>query len=99
MSGPGAEATEPQLKALLAEAGIAVPKGRIAASAEDAAAAVTEVGGTAVLKAVVPGLLHKTEAGEWRSASPPTPRPRPTGGSPPSAARSSSRNSSAKASS
>ncbi|WP_256962188.1 acetate--CoA ligase family protein [Streptomyces sp. NRRL B-24572] len=61
--GPGADATEPQLKALLAEAGIAVPKGRIAASAEDAAAAVTEVGGTAVLKAVVPGLLHKTEAG------------------------------------
>ncbi|WP_338493198.1 acetate--CoA ligase family protein [Streptomyces sp. SJL17-4] len=61
--GPGAEATEPELKRLLAEAGIAVPKGRIAVNAEDAVRAVTEVGGTAVLKAVVPGLLHKTEAG------------------------------------
>ncbi|MFF9069982.1 acetate--CoA ligase family protein [Streptomyces sp. NPDC014891] len=61
--GPGAEATEPELKRLLAEAGITVPKGRIAEDAEDAARAVAEVGGTAVLKAVVPGLLHKTEAG------------------------------------
>ncbi|WP_406334196.1 acetate--CoA ligase family protein [Streptomyces zaomyceticus] len=61
--GPGAGATEPELKRLLAEAGIAVPKGRIAEDAEDAARAVTEAGGTAVLKAVVPGLLHKTEAG------------------------------------
>lgn len=61
--GPGAGATEPELKRLLAEAGIAVPKGRIAEDAEDAARAVMEAGGTAVLKAVVPGLLHKTEAG------------------------------------
>ncbi len=63
VSGPAAGVTEPELKSLLADAGIAVPKGRIAKDAADAAAAVTEVGGTAVLKAVVPGLLHKTEAG------------------------------------
>jgi acyl-CoA synthetase (NDP forming) len=35
----------------------------VAASPEDAVAAVEECGGRAVLKAVVPGLLHKSEAG------------------------------------
>ncbi|MDT0487578.1 MULTISPECIES: acetate--CoA ligase family protein [Streptomyces] len=56
-------ATEPELKALLAEAGITVPRGRIVDSEDDAARAVQEVEGRAVFKAVVPGLLHKTEAG------------------------------------
>ncbi|WP_327173943.1 acetate--CoA ligase family protein [Streptomyces sp. NBC_01335] len=58
--------TEPELKALLAGAGIAVPRGRTATDDEDAVRAVREVGGRAVLKAVVPGLLHKTEAGGVR---------------------------------
>ncbi len=58
---PGASETE--LKALLAGAGFPVPAGRLARDRDDAVAAVTEVGGRAVLKAVVPGLLHKTEAG------------------------------------
>jgi acyl-CoA synthetase (NDP forming) len=54
---------EPGLKAWLREAGVAVPPGRLVSDATDAAAAVREVGGRAVVKAVVPGLLHKTEAG------------------------------------
>jgi acyl-CoA synthetase (NDP forming) len=54
---------EPGLKAWLREAGVSVPRGRLVTSAADAAAAVREVGGRAVVKAVVPGLLHKTEAG------------------------------------
>ena len=51
------------MKDLLAAAGIPVPGGRIARSAQDAVDAVAEVGGLAVLKAVVPGLLHKSDAG------------------------------------
>lgn len=54
---------EPALKALLASAGIPVPRGRLVTGDGDAVAAVREVGGRAVVKAVVPGLLHKSEAG------------------------------------
>jgi acyl-CoA synthetase (NDP forming) len=60
---PSAGAGEQEMKGLLAAAGIPVPGGRIAHSAPDAVDAVTEVGGLAVLKAVVPGLLHKSDAG------------------------------------
>ncbi|MFD5467793.1 acetate--CoA ligase family protein [Kitasatospora sp. NPDC127059] len=60
---PAEGASEPQLKQLLAQAGIAVPRGRTVTTAEDAVEAVREVGGRAVAKAVVPGLLHKSEAG------------------------------------
>lgn len=60
---PGPDASEVELKALLAAAGLPTPRGRLATDAADAAAAVTEVGGQAVLKAVVADLLHKTEAG------------------------------------
>ena len=60
---PPAGATEQEVKELLAAAGIPVPGGRVATSAEDAREAVAEVGGRAVLKAVVPGLLHKSDAG------------------------------------
>lgn len=63
VSSPRPGASEQELKALLGAAGIAVPGGRLATSAQDAAVAVSEVGGRAVLKAVVPGLLHKSEAG------------------------------------
>lgn len=55
--------SEPAVKAALAAAGVPVPVGRLASSAADAEQAVAEVGGSAVLKAVVPGLVHKTEAG------------------------------------
>ena len=51
------------MKELLSEAGLRVPAGRIATSAQDAVDAVGEVGGHAVFKAVVPGLLHKSDAG------------------------------------
>lgn len=54
---------EVELKALLAGAGLPTPRGRLVTGSADAADAVVEVGGRAVLKAVVPGLLHKTEAG------------------------------------
>lgn len=54
---------EPGLKGWLRQAGVAVPPGRIAVDPTDAAEAVREVGGLGVVKAVVPGLLHKTEAG------------------------------------
>lgn len=60
---PRAGAGEQEMKALLSAAGLPVPAGRVAASAADAAAAVGDVGGRAVFKAVVPGLLHKSDAG------------------------------------
>jgi acyl-CoA synthetase (NDP forming) len=60
---PPAGADERTLKELLARAGLPVPAGRLATSAADARDAVAEVGGRAVLKAVVPGLVHKSEAG------------------------------------
>ena len=60
---PPAGADEVELKRLLAGAGLPVPRGRLVSGPLDAADAVAEVGGQAVLKAVVPGLLHKTEAG------------------------------------
>ena len=61
--GPRAGAEEQELKALLADAGLPVPTGRLVTDARSAAAAVDDVGGLAVMKAVVPGLTHKTEAG------------------------------------
>lgn len=60
--GPASSA-EPAIKAALVADGIPVPRGRLAHGPEDARAAVSEVGRRAVLKAVVPGLVHKTEAG------------------------------------
>lgn len=59
---PRAGAGEQEMKALLSAAGLPVPAGRVTASAADAAAAVADVGGRAVFKAVVPGLLHKSDA-------------------------------------
>lgn len=60
---PAAEATEPELKDMLRRAGVSVPQGRLANGRADAENAVRELGGRAVMKAVVPGMLHKTEAG------------------------------------
>lgn len=54
---------EDALKQALARLGLPVPVGRVATDRDDAVAAVAEAGGRAVLKAVVPGLLHKSEAG------------------------------------
>jgi acyl-CoA synthetase (NDP forming) len=54
---------EHELKGLLADAGLPVPRGRLVRDRTDAEPAVREVGGRAVLKAVVPGLVHKSDAG------------------------------------
>ena len=54
---------EDELKRALAQVGLPVPVGRVVADQQDALAAVEEAGGRAVLKAVVPGLLHKSDAG------------------------------------
>jgi acyl-CoA synthetase (NDP forming) len=63
---PAADATEPELKALLAANGIAVPRGRTVSTAEQAQTAVAEFGGQAAFKAVVRGLLHKSDVGAVR---------------------------------
>jgi len=59
----GASTDEHALKQVLREAGMPVPAGRVVSDAQDAVVAVEEAGGRAVAKAVVPGLLHKSEAG------------------------------------
>ncbi|GAA0627970.1 acetate--CoA ligase family protein [Sporichthya brevicatena] len=51
---------------LLARLGVRTPEAVLIESAEAAAAAVAKVGGRAVLKAVAPGLEHKTELGGVR---------------------------------
>jgi acyl-CoA synthetase (NDP forming) len=54
---------ERELKDLLAATGLPVPRGRLIRDRADAGPAVREVGGRAVLKAVVPELVHKSEIG------------------------------------
>ena len=61
--GGGSGPSEVELKELLASHGIPVPRGRFVTSAQDAEAAVEECWGRAVVKAVVPGLVHKSDAG------------------------------------
>lgn len=61
--GHAAEVGESGLKALLADAGLPVPTGVLVRDTAAAVRAVDNVGGVAVMKAVVPGLTHKTEAG------------------------------------
>ena len=63
VQAPPPSATEDQVKALLAQAGLPVPSSRMVADANEARIAVTAMGGRAVFKAVVPGLLHKSDAG------------------------------------
>lgn len=60
---PQPGASEQDVKDQLAAAGIPVPTGRFVDTPEDAAHAVEECGGAAVFKAVVPGLVHKSDAG------------------------------------
>ena len=63
---PGSEPRpfdEMAAKSLLREAGIAVPDGRRAGSAEEAVEAARSLGGKLALKALSPTLAHKTEAG------------------------------------
>ena len=46
--------------------GLPLIEQRVVASAEDAAVAAAEIGGEIALKAIAPGLVHKTEAGAVR---------------------------------
>ena len=50
-------------KALLAESGIAVPRGQVAGDPDAAVAAWRGIGGPVALKLSAPGLLHKSETG------------------------------------
>lgn len=54
---------EAQTKALLREAGVPVPPGRVAAGVEEAVDAAAELGWPVALKVSSPSLLHKGEAG------------------------------------
>lgn len=60
---PPGDLDEAQAKAALATLGLTVPEGRVVAGADAAQRAAREIGFPVVLKALVPGLLHKTEAG------------------------------------
>ena len=55
--------TEWEAKRVLAEHGLSVPRGRLAASEPEAVLAAAEIGFPVVLKAVGGGLAHKTEVG------------------------------------
>jgi acetate---CoA ligase (ADP-forming) len=62
-SGEGGWRGEVETKRLLRDAGIAVPAGVAATSAEEAAAAARELGGPVALKLSSPLLQHKSEVG------------------------------------
>lgn len=54
---------EPDAKRLLGEAGLDVPRGRLATTADDAVVAARELGFPVVAKVVSPAVVHKTEVG------------------------------------
>jgi succinyl-CoA synthetase beta subunit len=60
---PPPTATEVELKELWRSLGVPVPICVVVEDEASAIAAIITVGGRAVMKAVIPGLLHKTEAG------------------------------------
>ena len=60
---PSSTATEVEMKVLWKKVGIPVPLSVVVSEEKEIQAAIKFVGGRAVLKAVVPGLLHKSEAG------------------------------------
>ena len=60
---PEAGASEKQVKTILADAGLPVPSSVLIGSAAAAVDAVSRFDGVAVFKAVVPGLIHKSDAG------------------------------------
>jgi len=60
---PSPGASEKELKELLAKSGLPIPESILVSEAAQVLNAVDTVGGRAVLKAVVPGLLHKSDAG------------------------------------
>jgi acyl-CoA synthetase (NDP forming) len=63
LATPADQATEDQLKSALASVGVPVPLSVVVDNLNEALEAVAKVGGRSVMKAVIPGLLHKSEAG------------------------------------
>ncbi len=63
--GQGAWLAEHEAKLLLGRAGIAVPEGRLAEDADDAAAAQRELGGPVAMKLTSRDLRHKSEIGAY----------------------------------
>src|SRR5262249_38669851 len=55
-----------QVRELLQDHGVPLVAQRIVATPDEAGAAAVELGGQAALKAIAPGLVHKTEAGAVR---------------------------------
>ncbi|MBU6242803.1 MAG: acetate--CoA ligase family protein [Acidobacteria bacterium] len=60
---PAFGASEVELKNLWQSAGIPVPESILVTNKSEVSSAVKKVGGHAVLKVVIPGLLHKSDAG------------------------------------
>ena len=60
---PGAWLGEAEAKALLRDAGVAVPGGAVAADEDDAVRLAAALGGPVAIKASSPALQHKSEAG------------------------------------
>lgn len=60
---PSPGASEKELKELLASSGLPIPESILVRESAQVLDAVDKVGGRAVFKAVVPGLLHKSDAG------------------------------------
>ncbi len=60
---PKQGASEKELKELLAASGLPIPESILVSESAQVVDAVEKVGGRAVFKAVVPGLLHKSDAG------------------------------------
>lgn len=58
--------TEPETMAILALAGVSVPRERIVSSAREAASVARQVGFPVVLKIVSPDLPHKSDTGGVR---------------------------------
>lgn len=63
LSLPASALTEPESKALLAAAGIAVPAGRVAQDEMEAVAAADEIGYPVAVKLVASGVNHKSDVG------------------------------------
>src|SRR5215475_1690178 len=57
---------EPEVKRLLGGVGVRVPKGSLARDVGEVAAAAAGLAAPLVVKAVVPGLVHKSEVGAVR---------------------------------
>ena len=63
VSQPSEGASEVEIKSLWQSVGIPVPESFVVKEKSEVKNAVAKVGGRSVLKAVIPGLLHKSDAG------------------------------------